>query len=119
MAGFLDSEDSLDPGNDFMGTGVGRFVEIDDSVLQVVFKGPFKGSGACGDWSIVVGENVHFMVVFEEEGPFGAVKGGILIGRLDQKLLLSVDLFFYFLLDKLFTFLLIFCHALLNKNYGK
>ena len=39
MAGFLNSEDSLDPGDDFVGTWVGWLIQVDDSVLQIVLQG--------------------------------------------------------------------------------
>lgn len=65
----------------------------------------------------MVGENVHFMIVFEEEGPFGAIKGWILVGGFDGEGLLGVDLFFDLFLDELSTFLLVLRHGLLNFYY--
>ena len=52
-----------------MGTWVGRFIQIDDSVLEILFEVPFERCRTCGYWCVMCGEDVHFMVIFEEQRP--------------------------------------------------
>ena len=111
VTGFFNSQDLFDPGNDFVWAGIGGFVQVDAAVLKIFLDGSFERGRSSGDRSIVVGKNVHFIVVFEEKGPLGAVEGHFFIGRFDGELLLSINLFFDFLLDKLFIFFLIFSHG--------
>jgi hypothetical protein len=117
VTGLLNSEDSLDPGDNLMRARVRRLIQVDASVLQIILQRSLQGSRACRDGGVVVSENVHFMVVFEEEGPFGAVKGGILVGGFDGERLLGVNLFFDLFLNDLSTFLLVLSHGLLNFYY--
>jgi hypothetical protein len=65
MAGLFDSKDSLDPGYDFVRAWVGRLVQVDATILQILFQGSLERSGAGWDWSVVVGKNIHFMVIFQ------------------------------------------------------
>jgi len=68
----------------------------------------------------MIGKNVHFVVVFKQEWPFRGVHCGILIGRFDKELLLSINFFFDFFLNELFTLFLIFAHEVVDINfYGK
>jgi hypothetical protein len=48
-----------------MGAGVRWLVEIDDTILEIVFKGTIEWRGAGRDGSVVAGENIHFMIIFE------------------------------------------------------
>lgn len=54
MTGLLDSQDSLDPGDDFMGAGIGRLVQIDAAVLQILLQRSFEWCGSSGDRGIVI-----------------------------------------------------------------
>ena len=67
----------------------------------------------------MVSKNVHFMIIFEEEWPIGAIKDGILSRWFDRERLLGFNLFFDFFLDNLSALLLIFSHGLLNKKLWK
>lgn len=65
----------------------------------------------------MIGKNVHFVVVFEQERPLRGIHGRILIGRLDKELLLSLNLFFDFFFNELFTLFLIFTHEVVDIKY--
>lgn len=62
----LDVEDFLDPWDNFMGAGIGRFIKIDNTILKILFKRSFKWCGSCRDGSIVSGQYIHLMIVLEE-----------------------------------------------------
>lgn len=68
----------------------------------------------------MIGKNVHFVVIFEEEWPFRGVQGWFLIGRFDKELLLSLDFLFDLFFNESFTFFLVFGHEVVDiKFYGK
>lgn len=46
MASFVYSEYAFDPRDDFVGGGVGRFVEVDDTVGDVFFERTREGRGS-------------------------------------------------------------------------
>lgn len=69
MASLFDVEDLLDPGDHFMGTGIGRFIQVDDTVFEIIFERSLKGGGSSRNGGIVSGEDIHLVVIFEEEGP--------------------------------------------------
>ena len=50
---FLDSQDFFDPRYNFVGAGVGRLIEIDDSVFEIFFETPLKRGGAGGNGRVV------------------------------------------------------------------
>jgi hypothetical protein len=54
MTGLLDSENPLDPGDDFMGAGVGWLVQIDAAVLQILLQWSFEWCGSGGNRGIVI-----------------------------------------------------------------
>lgn len=67
------TEDTFDPSDDFVGAWVAGFIEIDDAVSNVFLKGSAKGSVSTGNGSVMTGSNMKFIVVFEQEWPFGSV----------------------------------------------
>jgi hypothetical protein len=69
MTGFFDVEDFLDPRDNFVGAGIGGFVEVDNSILEVLLEGSLEGRVAGGNWGVVRGEHIHLMVVFEQQRP--------------------------------------------------
>ena len=71
-----------------MGAGVGWLVHVDDTVFQVILEWPFEGSGAGGDGGVVVGQYVHLVIVFQEEGPFFGLDGSRLLGGFDDVLII-------------------------------
>lgn len=120
VTGLLDSKDSLDPSDNFVRTWVWWFIQIDATILQIFFQWSFEWGWTGWDWSVMIGKNVHFVVVFKQEWPFRGVHGGILIGRFDKELLLSFNFFFDFFLNELFVLFLIFAHEVVDINfYGK
>lgn len=76
VAGLLDAEEALDPGDDLMGGRVGGLVEVDDAVFEVFREGAFEGGVTGGDGGVVAGADVEAIVVFEEDGPLRGVDGG-------------------------------------------
>lgn len=114
MTSFLDSKDSLDPSYDFVWTWVRGFIQIDAAILQIFFQWSFEWGWTGWDRSVMIGEYVHFIVVFEQEWPFRSIHGWILIGRFDKELLLSFDLFFDFFFNESFILFLIFTHEVVD-----
>lgn len=88
VAGLLNIQDLLDPGDDFVGAGIGGLVEVDDTVLQVLLEGPLERGVSGGDGSVVSGEDIHEMVVFEQQWPLLRPDARALLGRPDHVLLL-------------------------------
>ena len=96
VARSLAAEDLLHPGDNFVGRGIGRFVEIDASIAtrhpspecprNVLLDGAIQGRIAHGNGSIVVGAHVQFVVVLEKERPLARVQFGRLRLRLDNVL---------------------------------
>lgn len=76
VAGLLDFEEALDPGDDLMGGRVGGLVEVDDAVFEVFREGAFEGGVTGGDRGVVAGAYVEAIVVFEKDGPLGGVRWG-------------------------------------------
>lgn len=98
-----------------MGTGVGGFVEVDDSVFEILLEGPLEGGGACGDGGVVGGEDIHEMVVAEEERPILRLDAGPLFAGTHHELLLGGRLLHLHLsLDELLL-LFVLLHSLLNQ----
>jgi hypothetical protein len=55
---------------------IGRFVQIDDPITQVLFKSPSKWRSTSGEWSVMRRPDVEFVVILEKERPSGCVKFG-------------------------------------------
>jgi hypothetical protein len=92
VPGLLHIEDLLDPGDDLVGAGIGGLVEVDDSVFEVFLDGPLEGGVSGGDGGVVRGEDIHEMVVFEQQWPLLRPNARALLGWPDHVLLLH-DLF--------------------------
>lgn len=65
MAGLVDAEEALDPGDDLVGGGVGGLVEVEDAVFEILREGALEGGEAGGDGGVVAGADVEAVVVFE------------------------------------------------------
>jgi hypothetical protein len=112
VACLFNIQDSLDPGHHLMGAGIGRLIQIDDTIFKVILERSFERSGPGRNGGVVVGEYIHLVIVFQEEGPIFGLDGGWLIRRLNDELIVDHflfchDLFFLQLL------LLILRHRLL------
>ena len=76
MTGLFDAQNTFDPGDYFVGRGVGGFVEVGYSVANILEEGAAEGGVSAGNWGVVAGSDVEFIVIFQEEGPFGGVQSG-------------------------------------------
>lgn len=93
MASLFNIEDSFDPRDDLMGTGIGWLIQVNDTVFKIILERSFKGSGSCGNGSVVVSEHIHLVIVFEEQGPIFGLDSAWLIRGLNNELVL--DNFFF------------------------
>ena len=88
MTGLLHVENFLDPGDDLMRAGIGWLVEVDDTVFKVFLKGSLE-RGVSGRYGgIVRGEDIHEMIVFEQQWPLLRPDARPFLGRPDHVLLL-------------------------------
>jgi hypothetical protein len=53
VSGLLNLQDFFDPGDHLMGTWIGRFVEIHDSILEILLERSLKWSRTGGNWSVM------------------------------------------------------------------
>lgn len=115
MTSLLHVKDLLDPGDDFMRAGVGWLIQIDDTVFKVIFKRSLKRGGSSRNGGVVSSEDIHLMIIFEEERPILRLDGWALIRGFDNILVL-LDFFFcsHFFFNQLFLFLIL-GHPLLNS----
>lgn len=58
-----------------MGRRIGRFIQIDDSIPDIVEKRPFEGRVSSRERGIVTSSHVELVVVLEKDGPFGGIQG--------------------------------------------
>jgi hypothetical protein len=79
MAGFLDIENPFHPGNDLVGGGVGRFVEVEDTVFEQIAKRTLVRGVATGEWGEEAATTQEVAEILEKEGPFGGV-GDVRLG---------------------------------------
>lgn len=89
MACLFNIQDSLDPRHHLMGAGIGRLIKIDDTVFKIVLKRSFEGSRSSRDGSVVVGEYIHLVIVFQQQRPILGLDAGRLIRRLNNELLFN------------------------------
>lgn len=99
-----------------MRTWIRRFVKVNYTILEVLFKRPFERCGSCRDGSVMSGQDVHLVVIFEEQGPIFWLDSWSLIRRFDDELVLGS----FFLCSHLFFYQLfllsILWHPLLNSS---
>ena len=69
MSGLFNIEDFLDPGDDLVGTWVGGLIQVDDAVFEVLFERAFERGGSGWNGGVVLGQDVHLVVILEQEGP--------------------------------------------------
>mmetsp|Transcript_12712 Transcript_12712/g.32400 ORF Transcript_12712/g.32400 Transcript_12712/m.32400 type:complete len:232 (+) Transcript_12712:697-1392(+) len=86
MTGFLNTQNSLDPSHNLMRGRVGRFVEIDYAISDVVVEGSLEGCTAKGIWNIVASADVQFVVVLQQQRPLARVHLVLHRLRLDHKI---------------------------------
>lgn len=67
-----------------MGGRIGRLVQVDDSIPDIIIKGAFERRMASRDRGVVTGADIELVVIFEEEGPFGGVEGRSMRLGLDE-----------------------------------
>lgn len=111
MAGFFDSEDPFDPSYNLVRARVSRFIEVDNTIPDVLSEGAFERRVARGKWRIVSCSNVKAVIVLEENRPFGGVNrwsealwfneiidsvSGIVGIFVDRILVLDLLFFFFF-----------------------
>ena len=95
-----------------MRTWVGRLIEVHDSILKILLERPFQRDRASRNGSIVFGEDIHLMIVFQKERPVARVELALVsIGR-NNVLLFLLLLRLHF--NQLFLRFLLFAH-LINK----
>jgi hypothetical protein len=71
------SEDFLHPGNDLVGRRVGRFVKIDDSVLEVLGQRTVQRGRRHGDRGVVRSSHIQLIVILKIRKGVGF---GVLLG---------------------------------------
>lgn len=65
MTGLLASQDPLDPGNNFVGAGVARFVQINDTTADIALELALQRGTSIGDWGEVACSHEKVVVVLE------------------------------------------------------
>lgn len=83
VAGLLDAQDTLDPGDDLVRRGVRGLVEVDDTAGNVALEVALVRSTAVGDGDEVVAAGQHLAVVLQQQRPLAGVDGRGDRGRLD------------------------------------
>lgn len=63
MAGFITTEDPLDPRDDFVRGGVGGFVEVDDTEIDVVGERTLERGTAVRNWGEVSGTDENYRLL--------------------------------------------------------
>ena len=63
MTCLIDFQDSLDPGNDLVGTWVGWLVEVDHTILLEDVNWPVQGRVSTWQWSEMIGLNIQLIIV--------------------------------------------------------
>mmetsp|Transcript_10808 Transcript_10808/g.17906 ORF Transcript_10808/g.17906 Transcript_10808/m.17906 type:complete len:230 (-) Transcript_10808:152-841(-) len=70
----FDAQDSLDPRNNFVRRRIGGFVEVNDSVTQMLIERSGQRRRTRRKWCVVGGTHMKFMVVLEQKRPLGSVE---------------------------------------------
>ena len=65
MSRLFHSQNSLNPRDDFVGGGIGRFVQVDESRANVVLNGTFERRAAVRKRRVMIRSDVEFVKVFE------------------------------------------------------
>jgi hypothetical protein len=73
VASLLDTEDFLHPSNNFVRRGIGRLVQVDNTVLKVFFEGSTERRVALSHRSVMASADEQFIVVLEQKWPFRSV----------------------------------------------
>ena len=65
MTSFLYSQNSFNPSNHFVGGRVGRFVEVDDPVSNVLLKRSLQRRATSRNRSVMPSANMQFVIVLD------------------------------------------------------
>lgn len=84
MAGLFDTQDALNPGDDLVGRWVSGFVEIEDTVPDVVGERALERGVTVGKRRVVSGSYIEAVVVLQENRPLRGVDRGSEALRLDD-----------------------------------
>lgn len=76
VTSLLDTENSLDPRDDFVTGGVGGLVEVDDAGRNVALQVALVGSAAVGNGNEVTATDEQLVVVLQQERPLAGVDLG-------------------------------------------
>lgn len=64
VTGFFNSENLLDPGDDFVGRRVGGLIQVDHAVLQVFGDRTVLGSGRNRNRCVMRSSNIQLVIIF-------------------------------------------------------
>lgn len=81
-----------------MRAGVGGLVEDDDSVLEIFLECSLERGGPSGNGRVVSGEDVHLVIIFEQQRPLLRLDLRALLRWFNHMLLLNEFLLDYRLL---------------------
>lgn len=81
-----------------MRAGVGGLVEDDDSVLEIFLECSLERGGSSGNGRVVSGEDVHLVIIFEQQRPLLRLDLRALLRWFNHMLLLNEFLLDYRLL---------------------
>jgi hypothetical protein len=84
MACLFDTQNSLNPGDDFVRRRVRGFVQINDSVRDVIFQLSGQWRRATGDGGIVRRPHEQLVIVSQQQRPCGSVHFRRVGGGLDH-----------------------------------
>ena len=73
MTGLFDFQNASDPGDDLVGGGVGRLVNVDDAGADVVLDGSLQGRAAVWDGGEMGRSHIELIPALQEKGPIGRV----------------------------------------------
>jgi hypothetical protein len=73
VSSLLYSQDSSDPCDNFMTTGVCWLVEVNDSISDVIGQVSVLGTTSSWNWGVVSGSDIKTGKVLEEQRPLGSV----------------------------------------------
>lgn len=63
---------------------IGRLVQVDDSIPDIIIKGAFERRMASRDRGVVTSADIELVVILEQDGPFGGVEGRSMRLGLDE-----------------------------------
>jgi hypothetical protein len=73
VASLLDTEDFLHPSNNFVRRGIGRLIQVDNTVLKVFFEWSTERRVTLSHRSVMASADEQLIVVLEQKWPFRSV----------------------------------------------